>query len=135
VNSESWRRKVKRLKGINPLHPPLLMSMLESWNLSEEQFHAHFVAAITIMLQTIGNKKYTGKRSWRQEVRQDSMKQHCRSRRICEQSQRSQGRSQRNPMGIQLSQGKVPSNSFEHETLSHIVRRMDIVKIIVGSCI
>jgi len=55
--------KVKRLKGINPLDPLLLMNMLESWNLSEEQFHAHFVAAITIMLQSAGNKKYMGKRS------------------------------------------------------------------------
>jgi hypothetical protein len=38
-------------------------------------------------------------------------------------------------MGIQLSQGKASSNSFEHETLAHIVKRMDIVKIVVGSCI
>ena len=42
---------VKRSKGINLLHPPLLKNMLGSWNLSKEQFHTHFVAIITIMLQ------------------------------------------------------------------------------------
>jgi hypothetical protein len=74
--------------------------------LIRRKFHAHFVAVITIVLQYAGNKKYMEKRSWRQEVRQDKMMQHCRSRRICEQIQCNQDKSQRNPRGIRLSQGK-----------------------------
>jgi hypothetical protein len=102
----SRERKVKRLKGINLLHPPLMTNMLGSWNLSEEQFHAHFVAVITIVLQYAGSKRYTEKRSWRQGVRQDKMMQHCRSRRICVKIQRNQDKSLEKSNGDSAQSGQ-----------------------------
>jgi hypothetical protein len=87
------------------------------------------------VLQTTRNRRYMEEISWRQEVRQNTMTRHCRSKRIYEQSQCSQGRGQKNPRGIRLSQGVIPSSFFEQETLAHIVIREDIVRIVVGGCI